>query len=243
MNPGSPPIDADAAPPAPPCPLCGQVRNHPKEVRFYTGYVCALCSERFIERRWMAFLIDMIALGIFWTAVGLILRAWTPGALMTSDLTELLLSPCLVAAMPCWPLPLMNVTARTGATAPLNLLIIVFFLLSLLCKDGYCGQSPGKAAFGLRVVYCRDLTPISFGASLKRNLVLLMPFYLGHITIAATLRERGRFGEGWVRTMVVEDRYHTNPIFSGTGRLCRACGYDLTGNVCGVCPECGTGVR
>ncbi|GIK16623.1 MAG: hypothetical protein BroJett003_15870 [Planctomycetota bacterium] len=91
-------------------------------------------------------------------------------------------------------------------------------------------------------MYCRDLTPISFGASLKRNLVLLMPFYLGHITIAATLRERGRFGEGWVRTMVVEDRFRTNPIFSGTGRLCRTCVYDLTGNVSGMCPECGTGV-
>ena len=25
--------------------------------------------------------------------------------------------------------------------------------------------------------------------------------------------------------------------------LCVACGYDLTGNVSGVCPECGTGSR
>ncbi|GMU37923.1 MAG: RDD family protein [Phycisphaerae bacterium] len=169
MNPGSPPIDADATPPAPPCPLCGQVRKHSKWVKFYTGYVCASCSERFIERRWMAYLIDMIALGVFWTAVGLILRAWT-GALMASDLTELVLSPCVVAATPCWPLPLMNVTAQPGAPGSLNLLIPFFFLLSLLCKDGFRGQSPGKAAFGLRVVYCRDLTPISFGASLKRNL-------------------------------------------------------------------------
>ena len=27
------------------------------------------------------------------------------------------------------------------------------------------------------------------------------------------------------------------------GNACRSCGYDLTGNVSGVCPECGSGVR
>ena len=27
-----------------------------------------------------------------------------------------------------------------------------------------------------------------------------------------------------------------------SGSLCPACGYDLTGNVSGVCPECGVGV-
>ena len=28
-----------------------------------------------------------------------------------------------------------------------------------------------------------------------------------------------------------------------TGTLCWTCGYDLTGNVSGVCPECGTGIE
>jgi len=27
------------------------------------------------------------------------------------------------------------------------------------------------------------------------------------------------------------------------GKECRTCGYDLTGNISGVCPECGTSIR
>jgi len=36
----------------------------------------------------------------------------------------------------------------------------------------------------------------------------------------------------FVVTVVVQD-----------GTLCGACGYDLTGNVSGVCPECGTEIE
>jgi hypothetical protein len=68
--------------------------------------------------------------------------------------------------------------------------------------------------------------PSRFGAALVREQFVTVPAWLPTLLTAiapsawlvARLRRRARFGRGH----------------------CTGCGYDLTGNVSGVCPECGT---
>ncbi len=198
----------------------------------------------------MAFLIDIILLGLGWGIV-LSLCQWLWRAAVASGLRPassvdpdfLFLILGLVFALPCsvW-LSFAVILGSLWEELP-ALAATAGVVLSVLGKDGFGGRSPGKALFGLRVVDRMTLLPASFGASLKRNLVLLLPLYIGHIGIAMTLRRRGRFGEEWAGTMVIEDRYRHNPIFTGQGQFCRVCGYDLTGNVSGRCPECGTAIQ
>lgn len=38
-------------------------------------------------------------------------------------------------------------------------------------------------------------------------------------------------------------KHATRLPFAPAGRYCRVCGYDLTGNISGRCPECGTEIR
>ena len=49
-------------------------------------------------------------------------------------------------------------------------------------------------------------------------------------------------GDRFARTRVIWKQYARSPVFGGDGMLCHSCGYDLTGNESGICPECGTGV-
>ncbi len=48
---------------------------------------------------------------------------------------------------------------------------------------------------------------------------------------------------GWavVSVILLQDRMRESRDWDRTNQ-CRGCGYDLTGNVSGVCPECGTPV-
>jgi hypothetical protein len=42
---------------------------------------------------------------------------------------------------------------------------------------------------------------------------------------------------------VARRRWHARRADAESHPTCRTCGYDLTGNVSGVCPECGTTIR
>lgn len=198
----------------------------------------------------MAFLIDIILLTLVWGIVllffeviwrGVVASGLPPGSKVPPNVHVLI--PALVFALPytLWWNLAANLGRLSNELPALAATVAVVF--SVLGKDGFGGRSPGKALFGLRVVDRMTLQPTSFGASLKRNLVLFLPLYIGHIVIALTLRRRGRFGEKWAGTMVVQDRYRNNLVFTGGHRPCRACGYDLTGNQSGRCPECGTDVQ
>jgi len=49
-------------------------------------------------------------------------------------------------------------------------------------------------------------------------------------------------GIGLFKMTIVVDRSNTQSRRRKSGK-CVSCGYDLTGNVSGVCPECGTAVE
>ena len=128
-------------------------------------------------------------------------------------------------------------------------------------KDGFRGQSPGKMLMGVQVLEGRSLEPAGFRLSLMRHVPLLvmwgvatfmiffpgMPWLLTNLIILilllymATQLCRGpRWGDKLAGTMVIWKKYRHRVPFDTRGAFCVVCGYDLRGNVSGVCPECGT---
>lgn len=129
----------------------------------------------------------------------------------------------------------------TGAESLLAFLVL---RLIFLCKDGIYGKSLGKLLAGIRVVDVTTRAPIGVPQSLVRNLPMLIP-YIGVLGIFWTMMKGGRWGDGWANTMVVWDRYKDRLPFADLADInayCRSCGYDLTGNVSGRCPECGVDI-
>jgi hypothetical protein len=119
-------------------------------------------------------------------------------------------------------------------------LLSLVFLFGFLAKDGFSGRSPGKTVCGVRVIDATSREPIGFGRSFKRNLPTLIPF--GILIMAVQLIEGLRWGDRWTNSMVVWSKYQHCLPFDQRGLFCPKCGYDLTGNESGRCPECGTGV-
>lgn len=114
--------------------------------------------------------------------------------------------------------------------------------LIFTCKDGFSGKSPGRLLCGVTVVDRTTREPIGFRQSFKRNLILMVP-YVGVIWIALTMRKGQRVGDEWANTEVIWDKHRHKLPFDRRGILCLGCGYDLTGNVSGICPECGLPVH
>ncbi|NLX20406.1 MAG: hypothetical protein GXY55_01885 [Phycisphaerae bacterium] len=108
----------------------------------------------------------------------------------------------------------------------------------LLWRDGFAGHSPGKWLFGLRVVTIESWHPTGFWQSFKRNLCLLVPFAV--IVIADEVwHGQPRRGDKWAGTRVICGKHaHCRPFLPSV-HICPTCGYDLTGNTSGRCPECG----
>ncbi|MCC7291067.1 MAG: RDD family protein [Phycisphaerales bacterium] len=238
------------------CPLCAEIvgaqgtpgfqgNPGPSDSKdLYGSRVCAACAGRFTDRRWMAFMLDMVVLGYAWLLVDVVIQVAKGDLHAISHILplNLLLAPLGMIGLPCWPITLAGSFNLRGRVDFAQTLLVLATFACVLLKDGFRGQSPGKHWLGLRVVDRETLRPTSLGGSMKRNLALLMPFFLGYIAVGLTLRRRGRFGEKWAGTVVIEDRFRDNPVFTGGRRRCRACSYDLTGNVSGRCPECGEDV-
>lgn len=107
-------------------------------------------------------------------------------------------------------------TMLVALTGVLELPIGSFYVFGsalFVVKDGlFTGRSPGKAAFGLRVVDRDTGRPASLRASVKRNLPTLIPYF--PLVIGWLLRKGTRPGDKWANTRVVWERYHGSPVFS-----------------------------
>jgi uncharacterized RDD family membrane protein YckC len=122
-------------------------------------------------------------------------------------------------------------------------LFVEFFVwLTFALKDCFHGVSPGKWLFGLQVMDMETRQPASFWQAIKRNLWLSIPplLLLNIIPALGGARHGRHWGDRWAETLVVLQRQAHCLPFCGNQQLCRTCGYNLTGNISGICPECGT---
>jgi uncharacterized RDD family membrane protein YckC len=207
----------------PRCPLCERLinprwlRKNPAKIRLNEVVVCGPCRNGFANRRQLAYIIDWIIIQILTVAALSLVESMVGGVLAGSPGSS-------------W---------RLQYLADIGMILAVRALL--FCKDGFAGQSPGKALFGLQVIDWDTREPIGFGRSLKRNLPLLIPYV--PLVLAFTLLKGWRWGDRWARTRVIWKKHAFKLPFDPWGIRCPICGYDLTGNVSGVCPECGTPIR
>ncbi len=188
----------------------------------YGHFVCKKCFYAFANRRQLGYLVDALLVGV------------------VNFFANYALADYL---------------GRTGSTTlavqfvvlPMNLLLMCLFIL----KDGFGGQSPGKRLTDVRALDEATGQPIGFRQSFKRNSVLLfglIPIIGGLIslgiliTIATQVAGGYRLGDRFAKTKVIWKRYANSPVFGGDALACEQCGYELRGNVSGICPECGTAI-
>ncbi len=227
------------------CPLCGGRCG--TGVAVYDVAVCRRCRERFAERRYFAFVVDLALLAaVFGLTESILLRLAYP---TTGGL------PPPLAMRPLW----LSIALATAA---------VLWSGMFAARDGFGGASLGKRLARLRVVEKRTLHPIGFTASVKRHLPaalfacwaivvkgslpsLLAPlaavFQLALLAYLAWVGERlkhgPRPGDGWADSRVVWMPFAHRSPFDTSGSYCARCGYDLRGNVSGACPECSTSIQ
>lgn len=195
------------------CPICGTAKKIKRFKTLFNVKVCVRCRNKFANRRQLAYIIDSVLLQVLSFFVGLAIGGLAAGPRgMTPQQQDFL--DWLLLAIGWLVMPL----------------IFAF-------KDGFNGYSPGKRLMGVRAVDQITQEPIGFAQSFKRNVVLIIP--LLPLFVAFQLIAGRRLGDKFAGTRVVWDRYRHRVPFEPTGRMCRQCGYDLTGNVSGRCPECG----
>ena len=195
------------------CPICQrQVRGN-KTLPLFGTIVCKKCCYSFANRRQFAYFVDLILL---WGVTCF-------GGLGYSALFPELSSP---------------------TNAPSNAEVVFWLVFSWIIvpivfgmKDGFAGHSPGKWLMGVQVVDQDTREPIGFVPSLMRNLLLVVPVL--PLIVALQLIKGYRWGDSWANTAVIWKKHRHRMPFDPRGILCTFCGYDLTGNVSGRCPECG----
>jgi len=219
---------ASAAPPgfdvdqAGQCPLCRRERKRAFR-KLYGVWICRKCHTSFLSRRQSAFLIDQM---IWWIAGFAVSVALGVFAFMATG---------------GFSGPAPPVSNAAGIVA----LVLPWLVWGSFClKDGYRGQSPGRWLSGLQVVDTHTREPIGLKQSFKRNILFTVPYVnLIFLLIGLVQMRRGpRIGDGWAGTTVIWKKYRHRYVFDPRGILCLECGYNLTGNVSGRCPECGTTV-
>lgn len=206
------------------CPLCARSLkdkwlSKPLPAKSIHGIVvCAKCRNGFATRRQAAYIVDAVLLTLVTNVIAF-------GLLLVEPVT-----------------PGSTVQLWSGVFAAQMVIGWLIAPLIFTCKDGFSGKSPGRMLCRVTVVDRTTREPIGFRQSFKRNLILMVP-YLGIIWIALTMMKGRRVGDEWANTEVIWDKHRHKLPFDPRGILCLGCSYDLTGNVSGVCPECGTPVH
>lgn len=119
--------------------------------------------------------------------------------------------------------------------------VVLPFVALFFLKDGFRGMSPGKWLLGVQVLDEVTLRPAGFRASCQRNLVFLLN-WIAMIVVLGDVAKGRRWGDRWAGTVVIWRRYADRMPCNRSFTLCRRCGYDLTGNASGICPECSTAI-
>ncbi|NLE37464.1 MAG: RDD family protein [Pirellulaceae bacterium] len=167
-----------------PCPLCGREIKKRKPLLLYGHPVCKKCYYGFANRRQAAFIVDSLMFRLLSTVFIVAVAYFLFFAGTAEDTID-------------------------RATTILGLALFPVFL----AKDGMSGFSPGKALCGVRVVHATSGEPIGLGASLKRNLPLVVPIM--PLIIALTMGKGRRIGDGMAKTKVIWNKYAEHPLFSG----------------------------
>lgn len=146
----------------------------------------------------------------------------------------LLIASLLIRFVPLvWSIPL-PFTTRVLNIHPVAIAFV-------LCRDFAAGVSPGKLITGLVTVDRVSQKRVTRWQAFKRNAEWLIP-YVAFVDVILVFHGP-RCGDESARTMVIRRRdlgkdWRPQPR-RRPGRCCPECQYDLTGNVSGVCPECG----
>ncbi len=215
------------------CPICSEeIKGKTRHV-LYKVEVCGSCYYGFASNRHLAFAIDFLA-----------------SLFITVSLALAFTRLCRLCDI--------GYTGRSVYNlAPYYHLL---FVSLIAFRDGIRGHSPGKFLMGVQVVSKNTLIPIGLGGSFVRNSpikgFLLATFFIIAYTangeymnvaflffllfLAYMLHKGPRLGDGLAGTKVIWKKHRFQIPFDQRGLLCGACGYNLTGNVSGVCPECGT---
>ena len=231
-------MDTDAA-------ICTICRIRPirekKKFLFYGIHVCRKCLYRFANRRQAAFVVDSIAWSLVTLLlaglIGLIVSGWmVPEAvglafsflgsilfLMKDGFSgqspgKLLCGVQVVDAKSMEPIGF-------GASFVRNLPILILFMPTYLIR--VLGHLATAAA----------IRPVLIAGSFS-----ILFWIIGLLIIALRLVKGPRWGDGWAGTKVVWKEYAHRVPFDLRGEACTNCGYNLRGNISGVCPECGEAI-
>ena len=168
-----------------PCSLCGGTEKMGKKAKSLYGHlVCAKCYYDFGNRRQRAFFVDIVLFRIVFVAITFGIGA------------------ALIHEMPTQP----------GGNPIISIASLILWIL-FLGKDGLLdGSSPGKKILGLQVMNEETRTPIGFGKSFKRNLILIIPFV--PLIVAFGLLKGKRWGDGWAGTRVIWTKYKDRAPFA-----------------------------
>ena len=180
------------------CSLCGgslvrkeslyTLRLKHKSLQRYKDEVCRKCYYGLVRRRQLAFLIDTIFLDI---SKGLGIYLGSSGHIISISMFSF-----------------FNL-GDSYAPPAITAVVILLFLI----KDGFNGYSPGKLICGLQVVDIKSRKPIGFQASLKRNIVLLIPFVPFLVAFMLECGEASRIGDGWAKTIVIWKKHSHSKFF------------------------------
>lgn len=197
LQPYAPPTAAVSVAAGQACPLCGRSdKNYlVRGKTLFEHKVCRTCSISFLNRRQVAFIIDIV---IFYVvSYSIFAGGFVIGFMMVSNGGE------------------VAEEQLAGIEMMFTVINVVLFVFWFLLKDGFSGASPGKAVMGIRVIDENTGYPIGFSGSVKRNwpIVLLGFVPFAWLIIGGTMGKGYRIGDRGARTKVIWKKYQYNPVF------------------------------
>lgn len=199
LQPYAPPTAAVSVAPGHGCPLCGRTDRHyaVRGKMLYDQKVCRKCYGSFLNRRQVAFVIDIFIMYFLSLASGFV-GGFIIGFLMATSQGE------------------VSEAQLAGIGLLFNFVGFAIYALWFLFKDGFNGASPGKAMMGIRVVDERTGEPIGFAGSAKRNWIIVLlgivPF--AWLIIGAMMGKGYRIGDQWAKTKVIWKEYKSSRVFA-----------------------------